>query len=262
MASFDVKGVRIGEGRTKTVVSIMGASDRELLDQAANAVHAGADCIEWRADCFTNAKDPIKLVQMSDALAKSLSHTPLLFTIRTKPQGGHAELNRREYVQLVHAVIEAASADLVDIELFADKTAMDELLRAAHTQGVRTVVSYHDFGGTPAIDQMLDYLERMASLGADVAKLAVYAQSTHDCLRLMDATAYARERLEIPLLTIAMGQEGMLSRLCGQAVGSALTFCSVGEASAPGQVALNDAVRVLEGLDVALRGTVEQPLGS
>ena len=46
MAVLDIKGVRIGEGRTKTIVSLMEADQEGLLATAARAVAAGADCLE------------------------------------------------------------------------------------------------------------------------------------------------------------------------------------------------------------------------
>ena len=49
-----------------------------------------------------------------------------------------------------------------------------------------------------------------------------------------------------PLITMSMGPVGMISRLCGEVFGSALTFGSVGKASAPGQVNANDLAGVLK----------------
>mgnify|MGYP001131629782 CR=1 FL=1 len=40
---------------------------------------------------------------------------------------------------------------------------------------------------------------------------------------------------ETPVITMSMGTLGAVSRLCGEAFGSAMTFANPGTASAPGQ---------------------------
>ena len=52
----------------------------------------------------------------------------------------------------------------------------------------------------------------------------------------MEATMEADHSLDIPVVTMSMGRLGVLSRLAGTLTGSAMTFASVGEASAPGQI--------------------------
>jgi 3-dehydroquinate dehydratase-1 len=76
----------------------------------------------------------------------------------------------------------------------------------------------------------------MAASGADVVKIAVTPQSTADVLTLLGATARAAETLDVPVIGIAMGELGRVSRLCGGEFGSAATFATVGEGSAPGQM--------------------------
>ena len=43
---------------------------------------------------------------------------------------------------------------------------------------------------------------------------------------------------ETPIITMSMGALGAVSRLSGEAIGSAMTFANPGKASAPGQVSL------------------------
>ena len=64
----------------------------------------------------------------------------------------------------------------------------------------------------------------------------------------MRATHEVGERVEVPLLTMAMGTAGQTTRLTGEVFGSALTFCALGTPSAPGQVELADALLTLEGV--------------
>ena len=46
----------------------------------------------------------------------------------------------------------------------------------------------------------------------------------------------AEEHADRPIITMSMAGTGLISRLCGEVFGSALTFGAVGKASAPGQI--------------------------
>ena len=78
---------------------------------------------------------------------------------------------------------------------------------------------------------------QMQHLGADIAKYAVMPQNERDVLTLLDATLTMREEhKEPPVITMSMGRQGIISRVCGSAFGSAITFGTAGKASAPGQL--------------------------
>lgn len=257
MSAFTVKGVRIGEGRPKTIVSLMGADEDELLREAARAVEAGADCVEWRVDFARDVHDRAAMAHVARALGAALPRTPLVFTFRSSGQGGRLELDPEEYAGLLREAMASGGVDIVDVELGIGYETVRELVTQAHEHGVRALVSYHDFAGTPSVEWMRGCLVHMASLGADLPKIAVMARTTADCLHLMEATSLARDAGAGPLVTMAMGAAGSLSRLAGEAVGSALTFCALEAPSAPGQVALETATRILDELHGVAASTDE-----
>ena len=256
MRTFEVKGCVLGVGRPKTIVSVMGrdgdASGQSLVEQARAAVAAGADCIELRADSVREADDSAAMAALVRELGATLPHTPLVFTFRSAGQGGLRSLDAGAYAELNRAVIACGGADVVDIEAGIGDVATRELVDYARSHDVGSIVSHHDFAGTPPTSEMVERLVHMARLGADIPKLAVMAHSELDALRLMEATAQARSSLDMPLVTMAMGKAGALTRLAGEATGSALTFCALGTASAPGQVELGLASRCLDDLHEAL----------
>ena len=49
-----------------------------------------------------------------------------------------------------------------------------------------------------------------------------------------------------PLVTMSMGKDGVVSRICGECFGSDITFAAVGKTSAPGQIEAEDLKRILE----------------
>ncbi len=68
-----------------------------------------------------------------------------------------------------------------------------------------------------------------------------------DVLELLSATEeMLRLYTEKPLITMSMGPLGMISRLSGEAFGSAMTFGSGKKASAPGQIPAEELKKVLD----------------
>jgi 3-dehydroquinate dehydratase-1 len=237
MKPLIIKGVALGEGAPKTIVSLMSTDVQGSLDAIEAGKNVGVDCYEWRADFCTAVHEPAKMVQDCKSLAAALPDNPLLFTFRSTSQGGQLAIPVDEYVALNKALIESELIDLVDIETWIGDEAILDLVRCAKRHRVATVISYHNFQGTPSKEWMVSLLTHMQDLGADIPKIAVMATSPHDALMLLDATdEMARLHAQGPLLTMAMGRDGSITRLAGELVGSALTFCALETASAPGQV--------------------------
>ena len=114
------------------------------------------------------------------------------------------------------------------------------------------VGSNHDFGGTPDKADLLYRLRRMQDLGADIPKIAVMPKSEADVIALLDATQEMHTRYaDRPIITMSMGR-GVISRLCGEYFGSAMTFGAVGQVSAPGQIPADELRSVLAILHRAL----------
>ena len=113
------------------------------------------------------------------------------------------------------------------------------------------ILSSHDFVKTPDQATIFKRLVRAQELGAHIAKTAVMPKSYADVLTLLEATLRARtEALEIPMVTMAMGAEGVVTRLAGGLFGSDITFAIGKAASAPGQIPIEDlrqAMAVLYG---------------
>ena len=115
------------------------------------------------------------------------------------------------------------------------------------------MASNHDFFKTPDKDDIVGRLRKMQDLGADIPKIAVMPQNKKDVLTLLAATEeMASEYADRPIITMSMAGTGLISRLCGEVFGSALTFGAAKKASAPGQMGVNDLSTVLELLHNAL----------
>ena len=256
MGMLAVEGLQLGVGRPKVIVSMMDTDGRGLMHTYDRALYEGADLLEWRADFWPDVLEPDALAGTCFFLSEECApQAPFIFTLRTKAQGGQVAMGREAYRATLRSVISQGEPPLVDIELWIGDDAVRELVELAHEHDVATVISHHDFTGTPSTSEMESLLWHEIQLGADVAKLAVFAQGEQDATALMEATRRVAEQATVPLCTMAMGEEGRVTRLAGEKFGSALTFCALERPSAPGQVAIAEAIREMDALHQSLAAT-------
>ncbi|MGN0302045.1 MAG: type I 3-dehydroquinate dehydratase [Anaerotardibacter sp.] len=249
MKPIEIKGMQLGAGRPKVIISLMHDYAEGSLSTIEKGLAQGVDCFEWRGDFCADVHNPEKMVEEGKKIAAALPNNPLLFTFRSESQGGNLTLPVSEYVSLNKALIQADILDLVDIETWIGDSAVLELVACAKEHGVKTVISYHNFQGTPSKEWMVNLMTHMQDLGADIPKIAVMAKESRDALELLAATEeMTRIHAEGPLLTMAMGGVGSITRLTGELFGSALTFCALEASSAPGQVSVSQAVQIMDSL--------------
>ncbi|MEC5425376.1 type I 3-dehydroquinate dehydratase [Virgibacillus sp. C22-A2] len=247
MSNITVKNLTIGEGIPKIVVPLMGATDAGILEELQHVKSLEPDIIEWRVDAYMEVE---KLESVMAALATirvALDDIPLLFTFRSHKEGGNRVITDSYYVELLTTAIRSNEVDLLDIELFYQDVIVKSLIKEAKASGVCVIVSNHNFTHTPSRETIISRLREMQSLGADIPKIAVMPTNTEDVLTLLDATnSMVTHYADRPIITMAMGSEGLISRLAGEVFGSALTFGAGKEVSAPGQIDTKDLRIVLE----------------
>lgn len=237
-----VPGLPEVTGRPAVIVPVVVGADAPA--QAARAVEAGADVVEWRIDLVPDAARAIAEVP---AVRAACGAAPLLVTYRTTAEGGSGAAGPESYVDLLRAAAVSGAA-LVDVEADHPRfaRAVAEVRAARDGDGPAVVASHHRFDATPPADEIVARLAAMEAAGADVAKLAAMPETWADVLELLSATATRAERARIPLITMSMGTLGAPSRLVGGRFGSAATFASKDRASAPGQLAVADVLRTLD----------------
>lgn len=194
------------------------------------------DLIEWRIDFFDQVEDAEKLVETAKKLRQVMSEMPLLTTFRTHFEGGVKKLSEEEYFDICRVLIKEKATDLLDLELFRKTSKLKEIIAEAHENNIYIIMSNHDFDKTPETSELERRLTLMKTYGADIAKIAVMPNSACDVLNLLLATDNIKYKLNCPLITMAMGDLGKVTRISGEVFGSCLTFGTVGDASAPGQI--------------------------
>jgi 3-dehydroquinate dehydratase / shikimate dehydrogenase len=191
-----------------------------------------ADLFEVRADFVSD----LDLAALARARVK-----PILLTCRSEAEGGRSTdaASRREIL----AAAVALGLDLVDVEA---RAGFEDVAAAKRGRGL--VLSWHDFDGTP---QDLDAIyQRMAASRPDIVKIVTRARGVADLGRVL-AFAGRHAGATPPLVTFAMGPEGVASRILGGRYGAAFTFAAPanGLEAAPGQIparAMAETYRVRE----------------
>ena len=196
--------------------------------------------MEFRADRFEGYCDHDSLAEILAGFRSVIGEIPLLFTLRTSDEGGEAAVGKDDYADILINACGSGMIDMVDAEALGEVDT-GRIIEAAHSMGVKVVASHHDFKKTPEKDVIIQQLREMQETGADILKTAVMPQSIRDVSTLIDATEeMVTEYAECPVVAIAMGEIGTISRVSGEAFGSAMTFGAASKQSAPGQIGIEE----------------------
>jgi len=152
-------------------------------------------------------------------------------------------------LELTAAATGTGQVDIVDTELCNDAAFIEKVINDANKNNVKVILSFHDFEKTPDEESILKRLIRAQHMGAHIAKTAVMPKNYADVLVLLGVTLKARtEALEIPIVAMAMGTEGVVTRLAGGLFGSDITFAIGKTSSAPGQIPIGELRQAMAAL--------------
>ncbi|HGR9957349.1 3-dehydroquinate dehydratase, (3-dehydroquinase) (type I DHQase) [Streptococcus pneumoniae] len=224
----------------KLIVSVMPRSLEEAQAQDATR-YLDADIIEWRADYLPKEA----ILQVAPAIFEKFAGRELVFTLRTRSEGGEIDLSPEEYIHLIKEVAQFYQPDYIDFEYYSYKDVFEEMLDFPNL-----VLSYHNFQETP--ENMMEILSELTILNPKLVKVAVMAHTEQDVLDLMNYTrGFKTLNPEQEYVTISMGKVGKVSRITADVTGSSWSFASLDEVSAPGQISLASMKKIREILDEA-----------
>lgn len=227
------------------IVPLTDAHESSLIASSRRIAASRTEMVEWRVDRYSARDDHSKVISMAERIHEIIGERPLLFTPRTKHEGSDWNPPGDSYRDIIADVCASGTIDMVDVQYL--NPAAKRCFEAARSHRVPVIASNHDFTGTPSATEIADRLNAMASLGADVAKIAVMPRKPADVAALLEATAVATQTSKVPLITMSMGPLGVVSRLAGQVFGSCATFATLGgEGSAPGQLPLDEVLAVMD----------------
>ncbi len=248
---------------TYLAVPISAGSLNEARRQIRDALAAGAEVLELRADYLQPLWPDVVVSLIGEVRGLSPTHARVLVTCRDPDEGGAGTHPERQRVEILLAALEAG-ADFIDFEYanFIER-GNDQRIRAAlaeHPKS-RLILSAHKFQGR-FTNIRWGYEDILKACPEAIPKLVYTAGHINDCFEAFDLLHETQgERI-----VFCMGEAGLISRILAKKLGSFVTFASLNEqaATAPGQLTV-DALKELyryDGIDAEteLFGVIADPV--
>lgn len=197
-------------------IVIKGPTIEDARQQIAKAA-LSADLVELCIDRFQdwNISSIRKL--------RSEFSIPMIFTIRSKQQGGHYPFSEEKRLADLKELAKL-QPDYLDLEYPIPLTFVEEI-----NPRIKLIVSSHD--SSMNLEQLY---QEMKKIPAHFYKIAMTARDSVEAMQFC-CWAYQRDK---NLIAISMGQAGQFTRVLGPILGNPITYAALEEGleSAPGQI--------------------------
>ena len=239
----------------RVCVAVIGADPNQMVEKAEALVRDNS-FLEFRLDYL--AKPRLALPRIK-RFTESHPGTVVIATCRRVSSGGKFKGSIASQLDILGKA-SAAGCQLVDVELQTAGKCKPEQLQKLRSRAA-LILSFHDFRGTKKLDETL---EKMLAYPADFYKVVSTATTLSDNVAMIKFLGRRGDRHS--LVSMCMGEQGIISRVLGVRAGSVFTFASAtaGEATAPGQVTAQELRNVyrIDQLDAATRvyGVVGDPI--
>jgi 3-dehydroquinate dehydratase / shikimate dehydrogenase len=238
----------------KLCIAVQGDTPAELFSRADAALKDSV-FIEFRLDSL--AKPAAAFAEFKTFLTRHRELTAIA-TCRRKAFGGHFAGSLNSELELLLKAAETG-VHIVDLEVeSAEQCTRPQLAKfraALSAAGTALLISSHDFSRTRRPDGLIQTAQRIAAFEPDFVKVVSTARSLADNLSVLHMVE--DQSLNSHVVGIAMGEEGLISRVLSPRAGAAFTFASAAEGAetAPGQVSARTLLDIyrLEQLDQATR---------
>ncbi|HEX7286697.1 MAG TPA: type I 3-dehydroquinate dehydratase [Candidatus Angelobacter sp.] len=207
---------------SRICVSVGHSSAEMMLNLAHIEAERGERFFEFCLEFLNNPQEGPDLVR---EFLRGRPQTCILVTCRRGDRNLQCSIS--EQLRLFEAAV-VAGARGIDVEIETARHVREWLTVMRH--GCFRIVSYHNYQDCPPLEPVLQELE---SVPADVIKVAVMAREQEAIGRLMLAAHKCRR----PNLMLAMGREGLPTRIVAPILGRSFTYASPAgqEGTAAGQ---------------------------
>ncbi|KAF8994027.1 EPSP synthase-domain-containing protein [Cyathus striatus] len=213
----------------------------------------GVDALEFRADLLRFPKDyesgaPTvpSVTYVSDQIAslRRASSLPIVYTVRTKSQGGACpDTAEKEIFELLKLALRLG-VEYIDVEISLSEKLIKELI--ALKGASKIIASWHDWSGNmkwngPTVKEKYDTAERYG----DIIKIVGKANSIQDNFELYNFVTAVNSKPDAkPFLAINMGVDGQLSRVLNSTF-SPVSHPLLPNKAAPGQLSFKQIQEAL-----------------
>lgn len=232
----------IEKNKFASCIPLISINKKDLLADVEAEVNNGCDFLEWRRDHFMKGEN-ISQVEEFDILKeikKRMTTQGLIYTYRSHLEGGVFQTSDAIREVGIQTAIESNLVDYIDVELDSDNAFLGRIISDLKSNKTQWIVSHHNFDKTPSAEEIENIYASMENSGGDVLKLAVMPHSPEDIRHLMKATLTHNESTEKPMIAIAMGVFGGITRIATELCGGSLTYAAGIGRTAPGQLSLEE----------------------
>lgn len=181
-------------------------------------VAVGSDAVELRVDLLEepqskNRPPSIEFVANQVAILRASSSLPIIFTVRTKSQGGRMPDDAHESIQNLLCLALRSGIEFLDLEISLPDAILQTISHLK--KNTKIIASHHDPKDTLSWSNgsWVPHYNK-ALLYGDIIKLVGVAKTQSDNASLMDFRSWAlTAHPSIPIIAINMGIEGQLSRI-------------------------------------------------
>lgn len=229
-----------------TCIPLTENNEIDLLQEIHDASAQQPDYLEWRRDYFTD--DSLEVEKR--ILSQLKKEKPkLIYTFRDEKEGGVCPTDNAKRSRHIENALASGAVDCVDIELNSSEAFMQAVRKQVSDAGKSLILSHHHFEKTYSVEEMTAIFSKMEVKGADILKLAVTAATKEDVCSLITAASAFSSRTDKPMILIAMGAAGKMTRIIPDSFGGGLTYAAGVRKTAPGQVTIDEIRRIREQLN-------------
>ena len=237
MEEVKIGSVALGGTDVKVCVPLAPRGSSELFAELDFAGGAACDIAEWRADFWEEEAWRLELIK------EGLMGKPLVFTYRTKKEGGLGVDDDEAYRLVYKRAILSGLVEAADIEFTKPDAIKREIIRAARENGVIVILSLHVFCGEVKREELIERLVTMQEAGGDIVKLAVLVRGENEAQEVISAGKEMYEKYaKRPFITVGMGEAGRITRKKSPFYGSAVTYALGLSGTGPGQMPVSELV--------------------
>ncbi|MFW9951861.1 MAG: type I 3-dehydroquinate dehydratase [Candidatus Thorarchaeota archaeon] len=223
------------------------------------ALEYDPEFIEFRYDYIPNVEDlTATFIEQIKAFIQRNAYS--IFTFRHESEGGKIRIDDSLRFKILKMLIEQ-QPDYFDIEMNSNNEQLSEVINLCYMNKVNLILSHHNFVSTPSLEQakeiVFKFEERVVKnkldefdiLGKIIYKTIFTAQNVEDNLiPLTLCQEFSQDYKKV--ISFCMGDIGILSRIFCIKLGSIMTYASLEEQTASGQI----NIKVLQQLDKLLFG--------
>lgn len=167
-----------------------------------------------------------------------------ILTCRSIRQGGLFKGDEETRLRLLEEIVGLHPGYMdMELEVLRENRYLAE---EARKNNVKVIASWHDFQGTPGLQQLKALCSEALEYG-DIAKVVAMAKSFKDNTTILSLyKTFSDGRL----IAFCMGELGIISRVICTRLGAPFTYASLDKTTAPGQISVEELRRFYNAIQI------------